>query len=239
LRAIAGHAAGRIKNIRLIQELLAAKEAETFHQMSSFFIHDLKNMVSTLSLLVQNAEDYIGDPSFQEDAVKTLKTTVIRMNHMISNLTLLLRGPRISPSPLNLNELIEETLSTLNGRISSRIVRQMESLPLIQADREQMQKVCLNLLLNAIEASPPDREIEIGTSVSKDGIILRVTDHGCGMPQDFIKSSLFRPFRTTKPNGLGIGLFQCKKIIEAHRGRILVESIEGQGSTFKIVLPVD
>lgn len=237
LRAIASHAASRIKNARLTGELLTAKEAETFHQMSSFFIHDLKNLVSTLSLLVQNAEEYISNPSFQQDAVRTLKTTVMKMNNMISNLTLLTRGLKINPTRTNLKDLVEETLSTLNGRASSRMVRRLETVPGILADREQMRKVCLNLLLNAIEASPTNNRIEISTSAANGEVILKITDHGCGMSRDFIESSLFRPFRTTKPNGLGIGLFQCKKIIEAHQGRIEVESREGEGSTFRVILP--
>lgn len=237
LRAIASHAASRIKNVRLTRELLAVKEAETFHQMSSFFIHDLKNLVSTLSLLVQNAEEYISNPSFQQEAVRTLKTTVMKMNNMISNLTLLTRGLKINPAPMDLNDLVEDTLSTLNGKATSRMIRRLETLPGILADREQMRKVCLNLLLNAIEASLTDSEIEIGTSAANGEVILKITDHGCGMSREFIESSLFRPFRTTKPNGLGIGLFQCKKIIEAHQGRIEVESREGEGSTFSVILP--
>lgn len=238
LKAIAGHAANRIKNIRLTQQVVEAKETETFHQVSSFFIHDLKNLVSTLSLLLQNAEEYMNNLSFQQDAMRTLRGTVSKMNTMISNLTLLSKGLRINPQPLNLNSLVEETLSTLNGQVSSRIVMRLENLPLIAGDREQLQKVCLNLLLNAIEASPPDREIEVRTSTKNGEVMLTVTDHGCGISQEFIQSSLFKPFQTTKPHGLGIGLFQCKKIVDVHKGRIEVESEEGRGSEFRVVLPV-
>ncbi len=238
LKAIANHAASRIKNIRLTQELLTVKEAETFHQVSSFFIHDLKNLVSTLSLLVENAGEHMSNPLFQQDAAKTLKSTVSKMNAMISNLTILYRGLKISPRPVNFNDLIEETLATLNGHVSSRLVKRMETLPTIPADGEQLRKVCLNLLLNAIEASPPDWKIEIRTSTENGDVVLTVVDHGCGMSPEFIQSSLFRPFQTTKSNGLGIGLFQCKKIVEAHQGRIEVESKVGKGSLFRVVLPV-
>ncbi len=238
LRAITSHAAGRIKNVRLTQELLTVKEAETFHQVSTFFIHDLKNLVSTLSLLVQNAEEHMSNPLFQQDAARTLRSTVSKMNAMISNLTILYRGLKISPRPTNVNDLIEETVATLNGQVSSRLVKRMEGLPTIPADGEQLQKVCLNLLLNAIEASPPDGEIVIQTFAESGEVVLTVTDHGCGMSPEFIQSSLFRPFQTTKSHGLGIGLFQCKKIVEAHKGRIEVESEEGKGSIFRVVLPL-
>lgn len=239
LKAIASHAASRIKNILLTQEVIAAKEAETFHQVSSFFIHDLKNLVSTLSLLVQNAEDYLDNPSFQKDAMRILKTTVSKMNTMISNLTILSKGLRINLQPVNLNGLLEETLSTLNGQVSSRILRRLETLPPVLADGEQLRKVCLNLLLNAVEASSQEGDIEVRTSAKNGEVILTVTDHGCGMSHEFIQSSLFRPFRTTKSKGIGIGLFQCKKIVEAHKGRIEVESEEGKGSEFRVIFPVN
>ena len=238
LKAIASHAATRIRNIYLVKELIAIKETETFQQVSSFFIHDLKNLVSTLSLLVQNAEEHMSNPLFQQDAARTLRSTVSKMNAMISNLTILYKGLRISPSPMNLNALLEETLSALNGQVSSRIVRHMEDLPAIPLDGEQLRKVCLNLLLNAIEASSPVGKIEVRTFAEEGDVVLTIADHGCGMSREFIQSSLFRPFQTTKPHGLGIGLFQCKKIVEAHKGRIEVESAEGKGSIFRVVLPV-
>ncbi|MBI5197010.1 MAG: PEP-CTERM system histidine kinase PrsK [Nitrospirae bacterium] len=237
LQAISTQAAGQIKNIRLSRELLAAKETEAFHQVSSFFIHDLKNFVSTLSLLVQNAEEHMGDPLFQRDALRTLQTTVSKMNTLLTRLTFLSKGLEIHPKPVNLNDLVDQTLSILNGGISSRIDKEFEALSRISVDEEEVQKVILNLLLNAIEASPPEGRIRVRTRREDGAAIFSISDQGCGMSQEFISSSLFRPFRTTKSKGLGIGLFQCRKIVEAHGGRIEVESEEGKGSEFRVVLP--
>jgi hypothetical protein len=238
LKAISTQAAGQIRNIRLSRELLTAKEAEAFHQVSTFFIHDLKNLISTLSLLVQNAEEHLSNPSFQQDAMRTLRTTVAKMNAMVSKLTLLSRGLKMHPHPVLLNDLLEQTVTILNGQISPRIVKRLEKIPPVLADGEQVQKVVLNLLLNAIEASPSEGSIHLQTREENDKVILTVTDQGCGMAPDFIRSSLFKPFQTTKPQGLGIGLFQCKKIIEAHGGWIEVESELGRGTTFRVLLPV-
>ena len=238
LKAIASHAANRIKAISLTQELLTAREAEAFHQVSSFFIHDLKNLVSTLSLLSGNAEDHISNPLFQKDALQTLKGTVSKMNTMISNMTLLSKGLRINPAPLDINGIVDETLSTLNGQVSSRIVKNLERLPSVSADGEQLRKVFLNLLLNAIEATPSNKGIRIQTCTNSGEVILTVSDQGCGMSKEFISTSLFKPFRSSKLHGLGIGLFQCKKIVEAHGGRIEVESEERKGSEFRVILPV-
>ena len=240
LKAVASHAAERIRNIHLTQELLASKEAEAFHHVSSFFIHDLKNFVSTLSLLSHNAEEHIGNPLFQQDALKTLKLIVSKMNGMVSNLTVLSRGIQINPARMNVNEVVEETLSALNGNVSGKVVKNLEEIPLINADGGQLQKVFLNLLLNAIEASPPDefdKKIMVHTFTKNGDVILSVADQGCGISQEFIKTDLFKPFRSSKSNGLGIGLFQCKKIIDAHSGSLEVKSEVGKGSEFRVILP--
>ena len=240
LKAMASHAAERIRNIHLTHELLASKEAEAFHHVSSFFIHDLKNFVSTLSLLSHNAEEHIGNPEFQQDALKTLKLIVSKMNGMVSNLTVLSKGIQINPARINVNEVVEETLSALNGNVSGKVVKDLEEIPLINADSGQLQKVFLNLLLNAIEASSPgepDKKIMVHTYSRNGDVILSVADQGCGMTEEFINTDLFKPFRSSKSNGLGIGLFQCKKIIDAHSGSLEVKSEVGKGSEFRVILP--
>lgn len=238
LKAIASHAASRFKDIRLTQEVMAAKEAETFHYLSVFFIHDVKNLISPLQLLVQNAGDYINNPEFQQDAIMTLKKTVTKMEDMVSNLSLLSRGIKIDQRPVNLNEIIEDTLAYLNGNMHAKLVKNFQRVPDILADGEQLRTVILNLILNAIDASPPHGKINLQLFARHGEIVLSVVDHGSGMSREFINSSLFRPFRTTKSKGLGIGLYQCKKIVEAHAGRIEVESEEGKGSVFRVVLPL-
>jgi signal transduction histidine kinase len=104
-------------------------------------------------------------------------------------------------------------------------------------DGDQMQKVIVNLLLNASEAVAGDGQISVATSHDGGRAHLTVSDTGCGMSRDFIETRLFKPFQTTKPQGMGIGLFHCKTIVEAHGGRIEVESGEGKGTTFRVFLP--
>ena len=96
-----------------------------------------------------------------------------------------------------------------------------------------------NLLLNARDALGPRGEITIETSQRNSWAILSVVDNGCGMSPAFVKASLFRPFQTTKKKGLGIGMFQSKMIVEAHRGKIQVESEPGAGTTFRVMLPLN
>src|SRR5262249_1716200 len=106
----------------------------------------------------------------------------------------------------------------------------------VMADRERIQSVITNLLLNASEATGTTR-VTVSTEKSDGWVGVNVGDNGCGMSPGFIKKSLFRPFETTKNNGLGIGLFQSRMIIEAHQGKISVTSQPGTGTTFRVLLP--
>ena len=95
-----------------------------------------------------------------------------------------------------------------------------------------------NLILNARDALKENGRIEISTTQHNGSAILSVSDNGCGMSHEFLSRSLFRPFKTTKKGGIGIGMFQSKAIIEAHGGKIEVESELGRGTTFRVCLPV-
>ena len=92
-------------------------------------------------------------------------------------------------------------------------------------------------MLNARDAVGPRGQIDIQTEHVGSNVVLSVTDNGCGMSEDFLKDSLFRPFQSTKKSGLGIGMFQSRMIVEAHGGSIRVESETGKGSTFQVNLP--
>jgi len=105
-------------------------------------------------------------------------------------------------------------------------------------DPDQIQKVLVNLFLNAKEAIGEGGEIRVATWQKDSWAIISITDNGCGMSKEFIAGSLFHPFKTTKKQGMGIGLFQSKMIIEAHQGHIEVESEEGKGTTFRVLLPM-
>ena len=133
---------------------------------------------------------------------------------------------------VNLMELAEKTVRMFPGnRIS------ISGTPeIVQVDENEIQNVIMNLLLNAVEASGPNEPllVEVG---AVDVPFIRVTDQGCGMSPQYVRSELFMPFRTTKKQGLGIGLYQCRQIVEAHGGRIEVSSVEGEGSIFTLWFP--
>jgi len=117
-------------------------------------------------------------------------------------------------------------------------VKELHLEPKLKVDRGQFGSVITNLLLNARDAVGPGGEVRIETRQSDSWAIVSVADNGCGMSPGFLRTSLFRPFQTTKKKGLGIGMFQSKMIVEAHRGKIQVESEPGAGTTFRVMLPL-
>jgi hypothetical protein len=230
MRVLARQATSSILNLRLSRQLSTAQELAAIGKISAFIIHDLKNQVSGLSLLVDNARNYMDDPEFQQDMLETVENTVGEMNALIHKLRDLREHPGQPFVESDLMQLVEESVENLAGNVKlygKRITAKV--------DAEGIRKVVLNLILNAFEASAEGTPVEI--EIGEQGqAFIRVTDRGCGMSQEFVRTRLFRPFETTKKKGSGIGLYQCRQIVAAHGGRIDVESTSGAGSSFTVYL---
>ena len=239
LTAVASQTAVQVKNIRLAQELMTAKEVEAFHRMSSFIMHDLKNLTNSLSLVSQNAKHHISNPEFQQDAVKTIDSTVARMKGLISKLSSLPKEPELKKENLSVKEVIEKASERAGISLKENISfnNSVNEGLLFNVDHDAMEMVFLNILKNACEEMKDKGKIEVEAASGNEAIEIRISDSGTGMSKEFIQGSLFHPFKTTKEGGFGIGLYQCKTIIEAHGGSIEVESEKGKRTTFSIRLP--
>ncbi len=236
LKTLAEQAAVLLLNQRLFDNIGRAREMQAFQALSAFFMHDLKNVASTLNLTLQNLPVYYDNPEFRADALKTISFSREKIQKMCCQLSVLNQKFEIQRRESDVNEIITSTLSGLN--LNGVVLANLNPLPKTSLDSEQIQTVILNLILNANEAAAGNGEIRIETGTDKDHVIVTVTDNGCGMSSEFVRNDLFRPFKTTKKSGSGIGLYQCKKIVEAHGGWIEVKSQEGCGSTFRMLLPL-
>jgi putative PEP-CTERM system histidine kinase len=238
LKTFADQAAAALLNRKLSEDLVRAKEMEAFQTMSAFFVHDLKNVASMFSVTIGNLRAYFDDPAFRSDALRTMSQSVEKINGMCARLSLLSRKPEIRLLQTDLNELVTSVFADLNGSLKATVINRLESVPQVVIDPEQMKRVLINLVLNANDAAGDRGEIQIATERQNGCVRVSISDNGPGMSREFIANSLFRPFQSSKKNGLGIGLFLSKKIVEAQQGRIEVESEEGRGSRFSIVLPI-
>jgi putative PEP-CTERM system histidine kinase len=236
LKCVGDHAAASLLNVQLSTKLGEAKELQAFQAMAAFFVHDLKNATSTLNLMLQNLPVHYDDPAFREDALRGISKTVTHINHLIGRLGSLRHELKIETAEADFNELVTSVLIGLDRGPGRDLIKEIAPLPKVLLDREQMHKVITNLVLNATEAVGADGQIRIATAQENGWAVLTVADNGCGMSPDFLAHSLFRPFHTTKKNGLGIGMFQSKMIVEAHGGKISVTSEAGKGTTFRVFL---
>lgn len=238
LRTIGDHLGASLLNLRLSERLLESRELEAFQKMSTFFIHDLKNTASSLSLLLENFRTHSQNPAFREDALKSISSSVTRLQDLILRLGRLRELPAPTLQPCNLREIVDKVLKEITIPAGVELLRTDQDDAPTMADLKQVESITANLILNSLQALPArGGEIRITTALREDGAILEVKDNGCGMSQDFLQKSLFHPFRTTKSGGMGIGLFQSRMFVESHGGRIEVESEEGAGSTFRVVFP--
>src|SRR5437016_9923402 len=238
LKCMGDQIAVGLLNLRLTDEITRGKELEAFQAMSAFFVHDLKNAASTLSLTLQNLPAHFDDPLFRRDVLRGIGETANRINELISRLTAL-RHIELKPVELDLNVLVADALEVLQSAPEINVVKELRLEPKLKVDRDQFGSVITNLLLNARDALERGGEVRVETRQSDDWAIVSVADNGCGMSPAFLRASLFRPFQTTKKKGLGIGMFQSKMIVEAHRGKIRVESEPGAGTTFRVMLPLN
>jgi putative PEP-CTERM system histidine kinase len=238
LKCIGDQVAANLRNLRLSSRLVELKELEAFQMFSTFLVHDLKNTASTLSLMLRNMREHFSNPAFREDALRGLGKSVERINDLIQRLTNLRQQPSAMRQVADLIEVVDASAGKLDGQTEVELHRKLEPLPRLLLDPQQMESVFTNLLLNARDAVGQGGRITISSRQFDEWAMVAIEDNGCGMTPEFVARSLFRPFQTTKQKGMGIGMFQSKMIVEAHGGRIEVQTAPGRGTTFRVYLPL-
>jgi signal transduction histidine kinase len=239
-------------NINVVTEQLRgqlAREAESrqfdsFVRISAMLTHDLKNAIEGLSLTVSNMERHFDNEQFRIDAMKgltnateKLKAIVARLSRPVSSLS----GEHKRPTKTDLVPILKRAIAMTAEPVRGQHIIQT-NLPdtlFALADAARLEEVVENLLLNAIEAmngKSGTLRIEAGEDANGQPAF-SVSDTGPGMSRTFIENRLFRPFSTTKKNGIGLGLYTCREVIRASGGSIEVQSVEGVGTTFRVVLP--
>ena len=233
MKVLASQATSVLLSLKLSAQLSIAQEMAAIGRVSTFVIHDLKNHVSNLTLMIDNARDHIANPEFQQDMLETLDETIGKINTLISRLKNIKEKKELNLVTCDLTEVVRR------GARASGKHPELVKGETVQAsvDAAEIEKVVHNLVLNAYDAGAANGSVTISVGLG-DSAYFEVSDHGCGMSEDFIRNRLFQPFQTTKEKGFGIGLYQCRQIIEAHGGRIEVSSKVGEGTSFKVHLPV-
>lgn len=219
------------------QALLQARQFEAFNRLSAYVVHDLKNILAQQALIVSNAEKHKHNPAFVDDVIGTVRNSVDRMTRLMEQMRSGMRGSN------SRNVSLKAVLSEVISRRSTQQPLPQAELPdediVVPADREQLATVFGHLIQNAQEATDKTGKIIVRLRQEPGQAVIEVEDTGSGMDADFIQNRLFRPFDSTKGlTGMGIGVFESREVIRALGGNILVQSTLGEGSLFRITIPL-
>lgn len=237
LATVAEQAAAILVAARASDAPARAEDVEAFPPATAFVMHDLKNAIAALSMLSGNATRHFDDPAFRRDALRTLAATVERMTRLLGTLRVTRNDTARAVEPLDLSALAAATAAPFVASARVTVRQDLRPVPPILGDRAALESVLVNLLINAVDAMHGDGDITLRTEVHDGLVACTVGDSGCGMPAEFVRRGLFVPFRSTKKGGWGIGLYQVRATIEAHRGRLEVESEQGRGTVFRLLFP--
>jgi putative PEP-CTERM system histidine kinase len=249
---------------RVLQERIERKQFESFHHVASFIIHDIKNQIATLNLLLKNAEKNLGNPAFQASMLASVKSCASNLQGLIDRLAVAPKAQEVKLAPAPLRPLLEEVIQNSGLASLPQVASSLggSGATPVQMDRRALFFVVRNLVNNSLEAmrrggeAGPRGRLRLSYGYLADGVPQRlrdlfgggerffsgyaawilVEDDGAGMEPDFVRRRLFQPFATTKEKGVGIGLYQCKTLVEQMGGRILAHSELGKGTEFCILL---
>ncbi|MBX3563205.1 MAG: PEP-CTERM system histidine kinase PrsK [Sphingomonas sp.] len=217
------------------QDLLAeAQRFDEFNRRFAFILHDIKNLVSQLTLTARNAERHADKPEFRADMVATLKDSAERMNALLARLSQIHRGRAEAPQACEIVPLVERVAA--DRRAQHPVIIAGARAAIAQADPTGLEQILGHLVQNAIEASPATEPVTLAIGADGAQVTIDVIDAGTGMSPAFVRDKLFKPFVSSKPGGFGIGAFEAMQLAQQMEGRIEVTSREGAGSRFRVIL---
>ncbi|CAH1197987.1 Sensory transduction histidine kinases [Candidatus Nitrotoga sp. BS] len=235
LKIAGSQAASYLAQQESANALMVARQFESFNRMSTFIVHDLKNLVSQLSLLLSNAEKHKNNPEFQKDMLETLDYSVQKMKLLLHKLS---RGSSIEyPAPLLIDKLLQQTLALKSAFEPKPELEILDPDLMVVANWDRLERVIGHIIQNAVEATPKDGKVTIRISKQEAFVVVEIKDTGQGMSEEFIHERLFKPFESTKSAGMGIGMFESREYIHDLGGRIEVSSRQAVGTTFRVFLP--
>jgi putative PEP-CTERM system histidine kinase len=236
LKTAGRQAASFLAQMQATEALLEVRKFDAFNRMSAFVVHDLKNIVTQLSLMMKNAKRLSHNPEFQQDMLMTVESSLDRMRQLM----LQLREGATPPGTafgVNLGTIIQRIEAVAAGR-GRKLEVQLSEPVVTRGHEERLERVIGHVVQNAFDATDVGGRVWINLDRLSGQARIVVGDTGNGMSQDFIRDRLFKPFQTTKQAGMGIGAYESFQYVQELGGRIEVDSELGQGTTVKMLLPL-
>ena len=238
LKTAAQQAGSYLALMQASEALARANQFEAFNRLSAFVVHDLKNLIAQLELVVKNSERHRNNPEFVQDAFNTVNNAAVKMNKLLAQL----RKGRFEKSRSSLfsvNEALRQAIAEHAGFPPKPVYENDVDDMQIVTDKDRFTAVIGHLVKNAQEATGKNGCITVKLSKQGNTAIISIADDGVGMDQDFIRDKLFQPFETTKGNaGMGVGVYESREFIRSLGGEIEVSSRVNEGSTFVLQIPL-
>jgi putative PEP-CTERM system histidine kinase len=236
LKTSGSQAASYLAQHAISQALAEARQFEAFNRLSTYVVHDLKNLISQLSLVVSNAVRHRNNPLFMENVISTAENSVYKMNRLLTRLRDGVKAD--SRNTVDLVKLLAEVVhDAQTAKPAPALECQAQDIN-VTLDRDRLAFVMSHVIRNAQDATPEDGRVTVRLHKVNGHIVVEVEDTGCGMDESFIRGRLFRPFQTTKgDSGMGIGVYEAREFVRSLGGEIQVESKPGEGTIFRIQLP--
>jgi putative PEP-CTERM system histidine kinase len=235
LGAAGRQAASYLAEERAHTALADARRFDEFNRRFAFIMHDLKNLVSQTALVARNAERHADNPAFRADMIATLQDTSQRMTALLARLAQQGTATREEVQPV---DLLQVALRLAAARRAQHAVEVSGPSLYALADRQALETMLGHLIQNAIEASAPGVPVRLRVVADASHAVIEVDDRGSGMSPAFLRDDLFRPFVSGKPAGFGLGAYEARQIAEQMGGSITVTSREGEGTCFRVALPI-
>jgi two-component system, NtrC family, sensor kinase len=231
------------KDILLQRRLVEQQKLASVGQLAAGVAHEINNPLTTIlttALLIQEETDR-EDPNYNE--LETIANETLRCRKIVTSLLDFARQSKPAKAFHDINQVVRDSMALTRKQAAFKDVTfeavLSEPLPLVEIDKDQIQQCLINLAINAIEATDPGGKIRFASRLvpEKEGVEITVSDTGGGIPKNAL-DRIFEPFFTSKEGGTGLGLAITHGILEQHDGTIDLESKEGEGTTFRIHLPL-
>jgi signal transduction histidine kinase len=227
---------------RASEELRRNRALVAIGQMTAQVAHEIKNPLGGVRLAAQVLARKLGDDEQALEVIRRIESSVDHLARTVSELNQFARPREMTLAPVRLDALMDELLQMVGDRVAEKridVVRAYDpDLPEGMFDEDELRKAFINFLINALDASSEGGRLYVSVEAEvPEQVRVTVRDEGQGMDEETLRR-LFEPFYTTKSTGTGLGMAIARKIVEQHRGRLDVRSVEGKGTTVTVTLPL-
>lgn len=238
LKTVGRQCASYLALLIMNEKLISAKQFDAFNRLSAYIVHDLKNILAQLSLIVKNASRHADDPAFIQDMIATVENSAGKMSRLLAQLNQS-RASENNYQYVDLNRVLNSVIQAHSVNSPVPQFTGGSSDLYIIANEDRLTAILGHLIQNAQDATADTGSITISVTSNNGWAVLEITDSGSGMTEEFVRTRLFRPFDTTKGNaGMGIGVYESREVIHELGGTLDVKSRVGEGTTIIIRLKI-